>query len=122
MTLDDDVEDIMKKFRKATRNRKPRKDVLLKLGLITTEFLRCEIFPKYPASEVNTVINKVLGGCDSRVIRDYKKTVLPYCNVGSSHIDNPKYIKNLGEIDVSFFVNLIPKQHIGDFSPNTTTS
>ena len=49
MTLDDDVEDIMKKFRKATRNRKPRKDV-------------------------------------------------------------------------SFFVDLIPKQHIGDFSPNTTTS
>jgi len=104
------------------KDRKPRKDVLIKLGLIATEFLRSSDYPKYPASELWTVLNKALGDCDYRVKTDYKKTVLLYCNINENIIDRCTNYKALGELDVSGFVKLIPKKYISDFSPINTTS
>ena len=94
------------------KERKPRKDVWEKLGRIAKEFLDCTAYPKIPGGAISQILNKVLPNRDPRVIKDYRKTVLSYCNVQEDIIKRCTNDSRLGELNVSFFVELIPKQYI----------
>lgn len=92
------------------KNKTPRADVWNKLGLIASEFLKCHTYPIIPSSILETILNKALGTIDYRVKKDYRKTVLLYCNISERIIDRGD--RGLGQLDVHVFVELIPKQYL----------
>ena len=99
----------------------PRADVWQNLGRIAYEFLQIHTYPIIVASSLSAILNKALGNKDPRVIRDYRKTVLLYCNINELAIkkcNDPR----LGELDVSLFVTLVPKQYIHPDIAATSTS
>jgi len=87
--------------------KKPRKDVLIKLGKITNEFLKSPTYPDIRAVTLRQTINKSLGISDERTIKKYERCIQQY-------IGNPR---ELGLTDVSSFVDRMPKQFV-----NTTSS
>ena len=101
------------------KERKPRKDVWERLGRIAKEFLDCTAYPKIPGGAIPQILNKVLPNRDPRVIRDYRKTILSYCNVREDVINRCTNDSRLGELNVSFFVELIPKQYITSSSTSS---
>jgi len=94
------------------KERKPRKDVWESLGRIAKEFLACYTYPKIHGGNLREMLNKSLGNKDHRIIKDYRKTVLIYSNFKEDVIKRCTNDNKLGELDVSFFVSLIPKQYI----------
>ena len=93
------------------KGKKPRKDVWLNLGKIASEMLRCYTYPIIPSSYLQLILNKSLGSVDSRVLKDYRRTVLYYCNIDEQVIEKCNDSR-LGELDVAFFVSMIPKQFL----------
>jgi len=100
------------------KGKKPRNDVWERLGRIAKEFLNCSTYPIIPNYAFSNLLNKALGKKDLRVIRDYRKTVLLYCRIDEEIIDNCSDSR-LGELDVAFFVSLIPKQFIAASSTSS---
>jgi len=93
------------------KGKSPRKDVWKKLGRIATEFLNCTTYPMIPSYALRSLLNKAMGNKDKRIIQDYRKTVLLYCNYDEKIIDQCSDSR-LGELDVAFFVLQIPKQYL----------
>ena len=93
------------------KGKKPRKDVWRNLGRIASEFLNCSSCPIIPSQYLSQILNKSLGDKDPRVIKDYRKTVLLYCNKDELTIDRCNDSR-LGELDVTFFVSQVPKQYL----------
>lgn len=100
------------------KEKPPRRDVWVNLGKIGMEFLNCNSYPIIPSSYLSAILNKALENMDSRVIRDYRKTVLLYCNIHEQIIDKCSDSK-LGDLDVSFFIQLIPKQYLATSSTSS---
>lgn len=94
------------------KDKKPRKDVMIKLGKIANEFLFMTDYPVIPGIALKKIINKALGNVDPRVYDDYKKTVLDYSKKDSK----------FGRLDISFFVQLIPKQFIEHYTTSSSSS
>lgn len=88
------------------KEKEPRKDVWKKLGKIAYELIQYNSYPKISSFQLQRTLNKVLRHRDHRVIQDYQNTILTYCN------NTFEKGSNFGELDVSFFVSLIPKQFI----------
>lgn len=103
------------------KEKKPRADVWLNLGRIAYGFLQCQTYPIIKAAYLSAILNKALGNKDQRVIKDYRKTVLIYCNINELAIERCKDSR-LGELDVSFFVQIIPKQYISESTASSSTS
>lgn len=103
------------------KGKKPRKDVWVNLGRIAFEFLNCKSYPVIQSSYLAKILNKALGNKDRRVIREYRRTVLLYCNIDELTIEKCKDSR-LGELDVSFFVQLIPKQYLNTWGTTSSTS
>ena len=93
------------------KGKKPRKDVWRNLGRIASEFLNCNSCPVIPSQYLSQILNKSLGDKDPRVIKDYRKTVLLYCNKDELAIDRSNDSR-LGELDVTFFISQVPKQYL----------
>lgn len=102
------------------KGKKPRRDEWERLGSIASELLKIYSYPMIPSGSLTVVLNKALGNRDPRTIRDYKRTVLLYCNLDEFQIKHRDY--NLGQLDVSFFVHLIPKQYINTSTTASSTS
>ena len=103
------------------KEKRPRADVWCNLGKIAYEFLQINTYPIIISTFLTTILNKALGNKDSRVIRDYRKTVLLYCNINELAIQRCKDSR-FGELDVSMFVRLVPKQYIKSDITTTSTS
>ena len=101
------------------KGKKPRADVWERLGSVAAEFLKCYTYPKIPGGNLIELLNKALGGIDHRVFKDYKKTVLNYCNISEDIIKRCTNYPALGELDVSLFVKQIPKQYISTSSTSS---
>lgn len=97
------------------KEKKPRKDVWINLGKIASEFINCDSYPIINSNYLSTILNKALGNRDSRVIRDYRKTILLYCNIHEQIIEKCSDSR-LGDLDVGLFVKLVPKQYIATSS------
>ncbi len=99
--------------------KKTRKDVLINLALIASEFLKLYSYPEIQSNEISIATNKILGDKDERTIRKYKKNVLQLCNISETYAEkaSKSKISALGIINVSGFVNRIPKELL-----NTTSS
>jgi len=93
------------------KEKKPRKDVWEKLGKIASEFLKCNTYPNIDSTYLPSILNTALGDKDPRVIKDYRNTVLIYCNYNDKAIERTKDSR-LGTLDVVTFVSHIPKQYI----------
>jgi len=93
------------------KEKKPRRDVWENLGRIAKEFLNCNTYPKIPSYALTNLLNKSIGKKEHRTLLDYRKTVLRYCNYDEEIIDKCRDSR-LGEIDVSFYVSMIPKQYV----------
>lgn len=87
------------------------KRVLKKLGRIAEELSKINSYPKINALVLSIVLNKALGTMDPRSMRDYRKTVLYYCNIAEDLIDRCKDF-HLGELNVSGFVKRIPRSYV----------
>jgi len=95
------------------KGKKADKRVLKKLGRISYELFQFSTYPKIDASLLQIVLNKALGEMDPRPKRDYRKTVLYYCNIDEQVIDRCSDTR-LGELNVSGFVRRIPSSYIGN--------
>lgn len=93
------------------KGKKPRKDVWGKLGSIASLFLSYTTYPQIQGCVLAITLNTALGDVDYRVYRDYRRTVLLYCNFDDNVIDRAKD-SILGQLNVSGFVKQIPKQYI----------
>ena len=91
--------------------KKPRKDVWLNLGKIASKMLNCNSYPIIPSNHLSSILNMSLGIVDPRVKRGYRRTILHYCNVDELIIERCSDSR-LGELDVTFFISLIPKQYL----------
>ncbi|MEX2193057.1 MAG: hypothetical protein WD717_06735 [Nitrosarchaeum sp.] len=103
------------------KGKKPRIDVWYNLGRIVDELVKCNTYPLIDASYLVSILNKSLGDRDERTIKDYKKTVLSYCNINQNSIDKCSDSR-FGELDVTLFVALVPKQYRNNISTTTSTS
>ena len=91
--------------------KKADKRVLKKLGRIAHELLKEDTYPKVEAVALPVIMNKALGNMDHRPKKDYRKTVLDYCNIDEEIIERCSDSR-LGELDVSRFVKRIPRQYM----------
>jgi hypothetical protein len=103
------------------KGKKPRNDVWQNLGKIASEFLKCNTYPTIPSNYLSAILNKALGNRDHRVVQDYRRTVLLYCNTSEELIKKSKGIQ-FGNLDVSLFVQLIPKKYIVMIDTTSSTS
>ena len=87
------------------------KRVLRKLGKITYELLKINTYPKIDAVAITAILNKALGVMDKRPTREYRRTLLYYCNVDEEIIDKCND-SGLGELDVSGFVRRVPRKYM----------
>jgi len=102
------------------KGKKPRRDVWENLGRIAKEFLNYPTYPKISSCDFAHLLNKALGNKDQRTIYDYRETILLYCNFNKEIIDRCSDSR-LGDIDVGFFVSLIPKQYLTTSSTSSFT-
>lgn len=93
------------------RGKIPRVDEWGRLGSIASEFLQIRSYPNIPSAALTAILNKALGDRDPRTIKWYRETVLHYCNIDEFKIKRCRD-SSLGQLDVSFFVHLIPKQYL----------
>jgi len=91
--------------------KKADKRVLNKLGRIAYELLKINTYPKVDAAALPVILNKALGVMDKRPRKDYRKTVLYYCNLDEDVIDRCSDSR-LGELDVSGFVRKVPRSYM----------
>ncbi len=91
--------------------KKADKRVLKKLGRIAHELFMINTYPKLDATVLSAILNKALGNMDPRPKKDYRKTVLNYCNIDEEIIDRCSDSR-LGELDVSRFVKRVPRQYM----------
>lgn len=84
------------------RGRTPRRDVLENFGKIAYLLIEDDTYPKISGLQLTKCINAILTNADNRTKNDYKQTIYRYCNRDYS----------FGSLDVSFFVQQIPKQYI----------
>ncbi len=103
------------------KGKRPRRDEWERLGAIVSEFLKIQSYPIIPSGSLSFILNKALGNRDPRTIREYRKTILLYCNVNEIQIARNRD-SSLGQLDVSFFVHLIPKQYINVCYTASSTS
>jgi len=82
--------------------KKPRRDVLENLGKMAHEFLIHHQYPEIQPMVVTKVINKVMGSRCDRTKEKYKKCITQYT----------KNSGELGNLDISLFVERIPKQYL----------
>jgi len=94
------------------KDKQPTKKVWKKLGAIASEFIKCNTYPKISGNSLTELLNKALGNMDPRPLKDYRKTVLGYCNINDIAIDSCKSNSMFGDLDVSFFVSLIPREYL----------
>lgn len=90
--------------------KKPRRDVLVNLGKMAYEF---SIHPQYPIIQpmvVTKTINKVMGSRVDRTKEKYKKCITQYT----------KHSGEIGSIDISLFVERIPKQYLSATSSTSS--
>jgi len=93
-------------------NGKPAdKRVLQKLGRIAYELLLINTYPKVDANALTAILNKALGVTDKRTTRQYRKTILDYCNFDEQIIERCSDSR-LGELDVSRFVRRVPREYM----------
>lgn len=104
------------------KEKKPTKKVWKKLGSIATEFLKCHTYPKISGNSLMMLLNKALGNMDPRPVKDYRATVLQYCNISDNAIKRCSHDQMFGELDVSFFVSLIPRQYISVTAATAATT
>lgn len=102
------------------KGKKPRRDEWERLGRIASEFLKMERYPYIASTSLQTALNKALGNMDVRTIKEYRSTVLHYCNVDELRIARGD--TRLGLLDISFFVKLIPRQYICTLEATSSTS
>jgi len=81
---------------------KPRSDVLENLGKMAHEFLIHHQYPTIQPMVVTKVINKVIGFRCDRTKEKYKKCITQYT----------KNSGELGNLDISLFVERIPKKYL----------
>jgi len=82
--------------------KKPRRDVLDNLGKMAHEFSIHNQYPYIQPMIVTKTINKVMGSRDYRTKEKYKNCITQYT----------KYSGELGHLDISLFVERIPKQYL----------
>ena len=87
------------------------KRVLKKLGRIAHELLMIDTYPKVDAAVLPVILNKALGNMDPRPKKDYRKTILYYCNIDDEIIERCTDSR-LGELDVSRFVRRVPREYM----------
>jgi len=87
------------------------KRVLKKLGKIAFTFLQFDSYPEINSTVLISVLNKTLGLADKRTKKNYRKTILDYCNVDESVI-NKCSDSLIGELNVRRFVKRIPMEYI----------
>lgn len=93
-------------------NGKPAdKRVLQKLGRIAYELFLINTYPKVNANALIPILNKALGIRDNRTTRQYRKTILYYCNFDEQIIERCADSR-LGELDVSRFVRRVPREYM----------
>ena len=93
-------------------NEKPAdKRVLQKLGRIAYELFLINTYPKVNANALTTILNKALGVTDKRTLKQYRKTILYYCNFDEQIIERCTDSR-LGELDVSRFVRRVPREYM----------
>ena len=93
-------------------NSKPAdKRILKKLGRIAHELLMINTYPKVDAVALPVILNKALGNMGPRSKKDYRKTILYYCNIDDEIIERCADSR-LGELDVSRFVRRVPREYI----------
>ena len=91
--------------------KKADKRVLKKLGRIAYELLMINTYPKVDATALPVILNKALGVMDKRSRKEYRKTLLYYCNIDEDVIDRCSDSR-LGELDVSRFVKRVPRTYM----------
>ena len=107
MKLEDDSGSLLHK------GHKPRADVYRRFGMIAQDFLKHSEYPNIPSSLLRQSLHIHLGSRDMRVLNEYKKTVLLYCNVSEDIIDRSMDYNTFGILYVSHFVESIPKKYLG---------
>jgi len=90
--------------------KKPRRDVLENLGKIACAFSADPKYPKIKSMAITKTINKVMGLKDKRTREKYLKCVKQYLG----------RVKEFGIVDVSDFVNRIPKQYLDTTSSTSS--
>lgn len=102
------------------KGKKPRRDEWERLGRIASELLRMEGYPRIASTSLQVALNKALGSMDPRTVREYRRTVLHYCNVDEIRISRSE--PRLGLLDVSLFVKLVPRQYLCALDATSSTS
>ena len=90
--------------------KKPREDVMNKLVRIAKEFLSHTDYPILKSMAITNTINKILDSKDKRTKKKYHKCIQTYVGLP----------KELGNTDVSEFVNRIPKEYLNATSSSTS--
>ena len=88
--------------------------VLKKMGKIVSELQKFQTYPIVSGAAISVIIEKALGNPDSRVLREYRKTLLNYCNIDEDIIEKCANSR-LGELDVTGFVRQVPRQYVSTF-------
>ncbi len=88
--------------------------VLKKMGKIVSELKKFQTYPTISGDAISFIIERALGDPDSRVLRDYRKTVLNYCNIDEDIIERCSNSR-LGELDVTGFVRQVPMKYVSTF-------
>ncbi len=90
------------------------KRVLKKMGKIVSEIIQANTYPIIQGDAIMPLIRKAFGDADSRVLKDYRKTILHYCNLDEDIIEKCADTR-LGEIDVTSFVRHVPRKYVHSF-------
>ena len=90
--------------------KKPREDVMNKLVRIAKEFLTHTDYPILKSMAITNTINKILDSKDKRTKKKYHRCIQTYVGLP----------KELGNTDVSEFVNRIPKEYLNATSSSTS--
>jgi len=90
--------------------KKPREDVMNKLVRIAKEFQSYSVYPILKAMAITNTIDKILDSKDKRTKKKYHKCIQTYVGLP----------KELGNTNVSEFVNRIPKEYLNATSSSTS--
>ena len=90
--------------------KKPREDVMNKLVRIAKEFQSNPGYPILKSMAITNTVNKILDSKDKRTKKKYHKCIQTYVGLP----------KELGNTNVSEFVNRIPKEYLNATSSSTS--
>jgi len=90
--------------------KKPREDVMNKLVRIAKDFQSHPAYPILKSMAITNTVNKILDSKDKRTKKKYHKCIQTY--IGS--------VKELGNTDVSGFIDRIPKEFLNTTSSTTS--